>query len=91
MSLDELRCEIDKIDEKLVSLLNQRAHCASEIGKKKNDADMPVHDRVREEEVLARVKSLNTGPVNDGNIESIYRQIISACLEVQNDKLSSDG
>jgi chorismate mutase len=35
MTLDELRRQIDRLDERLVELLNERAHCALEIGKLK--------------------------------------------------------
>ena len=33
MTIDDLRQRIDQLDEKLVELLTERAHCALEIGK----------------------------------------------------------
>ena len=86
MSLDDLRREIDGIDGKLVRLLNERADTAIRIGERKVKENSPVHVVTREDEVLERVKELNKGPLPDETVISIYRQIISACLEVQETK-----
>jgi len=84
MNLDELRSRIDRIDEKLVRLLNKRAEMAIRVGQLKSKEGSPVHDPEREDEVLARVKKLNDGPLDDKEIDAIYRQIIAICLDLQN-------
>ncbi len=46
--LNKLRIEIDSIDEKLVELLNQRAHCVLEIGRYKQQNQRAVYEPQRE-------------------------------------------
>ena len=84
MNLDKFRDRIDRIDEKLVRLLNERVETAIKLGELKNKEGLPVHDPAREDEVLTRVKNLNKGPLDDKTIETTYRRIIAACLDLQN-------
>ena len=83
MRVAELRNEIDKIDAKLVHLLNERARRAVEIGIEKKRDGASVHDRAREDQVLERVRDLNSGPLDNEAISRIYREIISACINAQ--------
>jgi len=83
MRLNDLRRTIDGIDAELVRLLNERVWSAAKIGDEKRKGGSAVHDPVREDEVLARVKELNKGPLSDDAIARIYREIISVCLDVQ--------
>jgi hypothetical protein len=41
VNLSDWRRRIDEIDKKLVELLNERSHCALEIGKLKQAANIP--------------------------------------------------
>ncbi|MDI6774540.1 MAG: chorismate mutase, partial [Verrucomicrobiota bacterium] len=81
--IDELRQEIDAIDEQIVRLLAQRAQVAARIGEKKRELGIPVQNVARENVVLERAKSLNRGPAGDRAVEAVYRSIIDMCLEVQ--------
>ena len=60
MSLDELRKQINDIDNKLVELLNQRANIVIDIGKLKNKTAAPVYSPDREKEVFERIAKANT-------------------------------
>ncbi len=53
-SLNELRAEIDKIDDTLLELLSRRMRVSREIGQYKKEHDMPIFQAQRYEEVLAR-------------------------------------
>ena len=83
MSLDELRREIDRIDSQILRLLNKRAAAAVKIGRAKRKNRSPVRDPQREDMVLKRVKKLNNGPLSRKEIETIYRRIIAACIQLQ--------
>src|ERR1700722_12359569 len=50
------RAKIDRIDQEIIKLMNQRAQVAHEIGKLKTDCGMKAYAPAREEEVLARVE-----------------------------------
>lgn len=53
-SLDSLRSEIDKLDDRLLDLLARRMHVARDIGHYKKEHAMPVLQAARYEELLAR-------------------------------------
>lgn len=74
----ENRNKIDKIDKKILDLLNERAKCAVEIGKIKQ-ASLPVYVPSRETEVIDNLIKNNKGPLNKQDISVIYREIISVC------------
>ena len=83
MTLDELRKEIDDIDERIINLLNERASIALGAGKIKRHEGLSEKDPARENDIFARVKELNKGPLTDEKVNTIYKTIISACLDVQ--------
>ncbi|MCB2227618.1 MAG: prephenate dehydratase [Desulfarculaceae bacterium] len=83
-NIDELRGQIDEIDQRLVDLLGQRARHALEIGRHKRAAGLPVFVPEREIDLLSRLSQSNRGPLPDAYLRNIFREIISACREVQN-------
>ena len=63
MSIDDWRRRIDEIDLELVTLLNERARCALEIGHEKHLKGLPVYQPERENEILCNVERANPGPL----------------------------
>lgn len=57
MELENLRTEIDKIDDQLVRLLEQRMDVACEIGKYKKEHGLKALDPARERQKLAEMVS----------------------------------
>lgn len=83
MTLEALRSKIDRLDEKLVKLLNQRTRHALSIGKLKQKNGKGVYVPAREKQVLARVNVLNQGPLTRTSLRAIYREIMSASLSLE--------
>ncbi|MGO8999722.1 MAG: prephenate dehydratase [Polyangiaceae bacterium] len=84
MSLDGYRKRIDAIDDQLLDLLAQRAGVAQEIGVAKREAGaVTLHDPEREERVLGRLAEKGAGAFPRGAIRSVFREIISACLSLE--------
>jgi len=81
--LKPLRESIDAVDRELVRLLNQRAHLAQQVGQLKQSNNAPVYRPEREAEVLRKVAALNAGPLAEGAICGVYREIISACRALE--------
>lgn len=81
--LEKYRKEIDKIDDSLVDLLNQRGNIALKISSLKSEYNLDTYQPVREKEVLLRIKNKST-VFNSGNIESIWNEIIGASKAIQN-------
>jgi chorismate mutase-like protein len=72
----ELREQIDRIDDRLLELLNERARAALEIGRLKRAHAEPIHVPEREKAVLERVVGANRGPLPRGAVEALFRAII---------------
>ena len=80
---DNPRAPIDKIDDELLRLLNQRAELALQVGAVKSRVATSLCDTGREREVLARLRDQNPGPLDEQNVTSIFQRIIDECLHVQ--------
>ncbi len=78
--LRECRERIDEIDRGIAALLSRRMKVAIEVGAAKKGA--PAYCPARESEVVDRVAAACEG-VERRLVERIYREIISACREVQ--------
>ncbi|MBC8206042.1 MAG: prephenate dehydratase [Kiritimatiellales bacterium] len=84
MSLDKLRKQIDKLDAKLIELLNERVSVALEIGKTKKEQGGEIYVPSREKAVFERISQLNEGgPLPDKSARAIYREIMSAALALE--------
>jgi len=84
-SLDNLRNEIDSLDQQIQELLNQRASIAQRVAKSKlaDDPDAIFYRPEREAQVLQRVKDRNQGPVPDDDMARLFREIMSVCLGLE--------
>ncbi len=83
MSLSKHRQAIDKLDEQIVKLLNERTRHVLEIGAIKLKAGEEIYAPHREGIVLARVAKLNAGPITNESLRAIYREIMSSALSLE--------
>ena len=74
--VEALRGRIDKLDDKLVRLLNERASHALEIGQVKDALGLESHQPAREIEVIDHARSTNGGPLDTGAITRLFERII---------------
>ncbi|MCL6417005.1 prephenate dehydratase [Aestuariirhabdus sp. Z084] len=84
--LQMLRDKIDAIDSDIQQLINQRASCAQEVATVKQDGgetDALFYRPEREAQVLRRVMERNAGPLNDEEMARLFREIMSACLALE--------
>ena len=75
-SLIKLRKKIDKIDHKILKLLNKRANTVLKIGKIKQRNNSTIHDPAREAEILKNLIHQNNGPLTEEQIKEIFGKII---------------
>lgn len=83
MSDDELlklRTEIDAIDAEMLARLSRRAEVARRIGEIKQGA---IYRPEREAQVLRRLGDINPGPLPSPAVQRIFREIMSACLALE--------
>lgn len=78
MTLQLLRKRIDRIDLKILALLNQRATVSARVGQIKKKQGQPVFDGRREKQILRRLRAANGGPLPRGAVEKIFREVLRA-------------
>lgn len=83
MNLKDLRKKIDLIDREILSGINERAGLAVHIGEIKKKKKLRLHDPEREAEIIETLLSENSGPMGGEALRRIFREIMSACLALQ--------
>ena len=82
--LVQLRKSIDTIDSQLLELINQRADYAKKVAQVKEISGDIVYFRPeREANVLRNVMKKNNGPLGDEEVARLFREIMSACLALE--------
>lgn len=82
--LIQLRDKIDELDEKIQSLITERAKVAEEVAIAKQQAGNDVFYRAeREAQVLRKVMERNEGPLSNEEVARLFREIMSACLALE--------
>ncbi len=83
--LEQVREQIDALDEQIQELISQRAGIAQMVRRVKGDLDGPAayYRPDREAQVLRKVIARNRGPLSDTVMLRLYREIMSACLAQQ--------
>ncbi len=83
--LDEVRKEIDQLDEQIQSLISERAQLANRVRESKGSSNSAVdyYRPEREAQVLRAVIDRNKGPLSDAEMLRLFREIMSACLAQQ--------
>ncbi len=84
-ALAGVRADIDRIDGELLKLLNERARCAQKVGeiKAEHGAAGHIYRPEREAQVLRRLQDANPGPLPGENITFFFREVMSACLSLE--------
>lgn len=80
--LIKMRKKIDGIDRSLMLLLDKRADIALAIGEIKKRENMPIFNKVREEEIIA--KTLKFG--NSQFVSAVFIKIFEQSKKLQEEK-----
>lgn len=87
MTLDEVRREIDAVDNQLISLLVRRMSYSEEVAAIKQREHLPVLNTAREEEILRQVGE--KGGRFGGALQTVYSNIMSVSRALQHEQLHS--
>ena len=82
MELELYRRKIDKIDNKLIKLLNDRVRLVKIVGEIKKKNNIEITQPQREKEIIERMKN-RSKLLKNGSIEVIWREIIKTCKIIQ--------
>src|ERR1041384_2873887 len=81
--LEGLRQKIDGLDNKILSLLNERGKAVKEIGAVKARQGVDVFAVSREREIVDRLTDSNKGPFSADAVEDIFQAIFAASRSLQ--------
>ena len=81
--LQDLRQQIDGLDDQILDLLNRRAEVVVEVGKTKDGSQGVYYVPSREKAIFERLITHNAGPFPDEGIRRVFREIISASLSLE--------
>ena len=84
-TLEQLRHEIDQLDQQILPLLNRRAALAVEIGAIKQSNGSALYVPARERAVLQRLVAANEGPLSHRSICRIYAEVMAASLALEHE------
>ena len=80
--LNNLRDQINQLDDQILDILDQRSHIVKKIGKLK-DHSKGVVDENREQSVLNRLIKLSKGQYSKDSIIRIWRELFEASSKLQ--------
>jgi len=79
--MESLRLKVDKIDSKILSLLNKRAKTVCRIARTKKNSK--YKDISREKQIKIQLIKMNEGPLESKHISYIYDEIFDAMVDIQ--------
>ena len=88
--LQQLRGEIDAIDAQMVELFRRRMEATAQVGQYKLARSLPVLDRTREAEVLAKKSALAGEELRD-DVTALYETVMALSRRQQQRLMVQDG
>lgn len=90
-ALEELREQLDIIDDQIVSLYEKRMELCGQVADYKIETGKKVFDRVREKEKLEAVSGKATNEFNRKGITELFEQLMSMSRKLQYQRLTEKG
>jgi chorismate mutase len=76
LTIDDYRKAINKLDNELLRIFNERAELALKIGKIKKGLGIPVYDPEREKKIFETMTTNNPGPLENEAIVRLFERVI---------------
>lgn len=80
MTLEEIRLQLDALDDKLLEIYNERFKLVLKVGEIKHKTNSPIYRPEREKSILARLQSKNRqigGILTNEAIEALFMEMFS--------------
>jgi|SRR3989442_14502927 len=87
--LEEFRVQIDDLDRRILTLLNERTRIVQQIGRVKQKARLPIYEPRREDQVFENVTQNNSGPLTPEAVKRIFERIIDEMRGIQRAQMES--
>ena len=83
MTLDELRKSIDRVDSRILKLLNERVEYVKMVGELKHKSGGAIYRPEREKEIIKRLQKENSGDLSDSAIEAIFLELFATSRNIE--------
>ncbi len=90
-ALSACRDRIDEVDRRLLELLNERTRTVEEIGLIKREAQLPVYEPRREDQVFKNIAEHNGGPLTNEAARRVFERIIDEMRKIQREKMEDQA
>ncbi len=91
MDIEDIRERIDRLDDELLRIFNERAHLALAIGEIKRRQGWPIYDPAREKRIFARMKEANPGPLDGGAIVRLFERVVDESRRLERIRSDAEG
>ena len=82
--LNELRKEIDELDNQILQLLEERFEVVKKVAERKKQAGLPIRD-IKREEIVINSKAEKSGLPEDF-VKNLYRSIIDTAIKMEEEE-----
>ena len=79
----ELRQQIDELDEEIIQLLKNRMGISKEVGKLKEELDIPVEDKNRENDIIERLTQQDGRNLSEEQLIRIFTAVFKSSKQIQ--------
>ena len=83
MDLDNIRQEIDQIDDQIVKLLEERMHLVEDVVAYKKATEKPILDTKREEVIFEKVRNRVSNKKYEETIVATFSDILKRSRDYQ--------
>lgn len=91
LDLQEIRAEIDEIDDQMAALFEKRMKLSADVAEFKMETGKPVLDRGREQEKLRKIHDQADTPFNAAALTELFRQMMASSRKLQYRLMSQRG
>jgi len=90
-TLAAYRNQIDEVDRRLVKLLNERTRIVEQLGRLKEQLNLPIYEPKREDQVFDNIISTNDGPLPPDALKRLFERIVDEMRTLQRMNRNSRG
>ena len=78
-----LRRKIDDLDEEIIKLLKIRMRLSKEVGQLKEELQIPIEDKVRENQIIDRLISQSGKNLSEEQLINIFTAVFESSKQAQ--------
>ncbi len=81
--LENLRRDIDEVDQRILDLVARRVSIVCEVAELKRQRGMAVYDPDRERDMLRRLSERSEAPLDAHTVQRVFERLIDECRRIE--------